>query len=121
MPHVAAKQVKAARKLMIRSFRVMPPSRSFRPRAPSATPRTSQVGLGQPYRSSCSGHASAGLLFEGDDPSLNPHQPVGHGLIVAARKPGADQVTCDAGDACRQGVGTFVELFNLACASRIET
>ncbi|WP_315786575.1 MULTISPECIES: hypothetical protein [unclassified Bradyrhizobium] len=43
------------------------------------------------------------MLFESDDPALDPHQPIGKRL-VAAREPRADRIAGDA--ACHEIAST---------------
>jgi hypothetical protein len=39
------------------------------------------------------------LLFNGDNPPLDPHQSIGERFVVAAREPHADHVSGNAADA----------------------
>src|SRR3981081_4332618 len=54
------------------------------------------------------------LLFEGDEPPLDPHQSIGEHFLIAAGKPGTDQIPGNARYARRQCVSTCLKLVDLA-------
>jgi hypothetical protein len=60
------------------------------------------------------------LLFKRDDPPLDQQQPIGERLVVAAGKASADQVSGNARDACRKGIGARLSWLISLLANRIE-